>query len=163
MLKFDNLKSERINYRDKERVIGMEKKVKVRWAGRMSFIALDEQEHSVLMDAGLNAGGDESSFKPTDLLLAALGGCTGIDVVSILRKQRQDIQELWIEIAGTQAEVHPRYFQEIRIEFIVRGKNVKEDLVERAIDLSHNKYCSVAQSLVPKVRIITSYRIEEAE
>jgi len=139
----------------------MGKKVKVRWAGKMSFIGIDEQNHSVLMDAGEKGGGDESAFKPVDLLLAALGGCTGIDVVNILKKQKQDVREFWIEIDGVQAEDHPRYFTEIKLEFVVRGENINKDYVERAIDLSHTKYCSVGQTLEPKAKIINTYRIEE--
>lgn len=129
----------------------------------MTFVATDEQKHSVLMDAGEKGGGDDSAFKPVDLLLAALGGCSGIDVINILRKQRQDVRDLSIEIEGIQADDHPNYFKEIKVEFVVKGKNIKKEYVERAIELSHTKYCSVGQTLEPKAKIINSYRIEEVD
>ncbi len=141
----------------------MDKKVNVRWAGNMSFIATDENKHALLMDTGENIGGNDSAFKPIDLLLAALGGCSGVDVLNILKKQKQDVREFNVDITGTQAENHPKYFTEINVVFVLRGKNIKKEFVERAMDLSHNKYCSVGQSLEPKVKINQAYRIEEVE
>ena len=129
----------------------------------MTFVAIDEQKHSVLMDAGEKGGGEDSAFKPVDLLLAALGGCSGIDVMAILRKQRQDVRALSIEIEGVQADEHPNYFKEIHVEYIVEGKGIKKEFLERAIELSHTKYCSVGQTLEPKAKIINSYRIEEID
>jgi len=104
-----------------------------------------------------------SAFRPVDLLLASLGGCSGVDVLNILKKQKQDVREFNVDITGTQAENHPKYFTEINIVFVLKGKNIKKEFVERAMDLSHNKYCSVGQSLEPKVKINQTYRIEEVD
>ena len=132
----------------------MGKKVKVRWAGKMSFIGIDEQNHSVLMDAGEKGGGDESAFKPVDLLLAALGGCTGIDVVNILKKQKQDVREFWIEIDGVQAEDHPRYFTEIKLEFVVRGENINKDILKRSdiIFVMEKFHKDVIINMMPEIK-----------
>ncbi len=137
--------------------------VKVRWGGRMSFIATDEDNHAVLMDTRERIGGDNAAFRPVDLMLAALGGCSAVDVINILKKQKQDIREFRIEINGVQADEHPKYFTEINLEFVLRGKNIKEEFVERAIELSHNKYCSVGQTIEGKAKINNTYRIEEIE
>jgi putative redox protein len=141
----------------------MEKKIKVRWGGRMSFIAIDEKKHSLLMDTAERIGGDDAAFIPSDLLLVSLGGCNGVDIVGILKKQKQDIRELDIEVIGSQVDTHPKYFTEIRVEYVIRGKGIKKEFVERAIELSHDKYCSVGQTIEPKVKIINTYRIEEVE
>ncbi len=139
----------------------MSKRIKVRWAGRMSFIATDDDNHSVLMDTSKNIGGDNAAFKASDLLMVSLGGCTAVDVISILKKQKQDIREFRIEVEGTNAKDYPKYYTEIKLNFILRGRNINPEFVERAIDLSHHKYCSVGQSLEPKVKIITNFTIEE--
>ena len=86
-----------------------------------------------------------------------------MDVLNILKKQKQEIRELSLEISGKQAENHPKYFEEIRVEYVIRGKEINEKFVQRAINLSHNKYCSVGQTLEPRAKIINSYRIEEVE
>ncbi len=93
-----------------------------------------------------------------ELLLLALGGCTGMDVISILRKKRQDISGLEIRVRGIRAPEHPRRYEEIEVEFVVRGRNVSEAAVARSIELSHGKYCGVTATLDAPVR--TSYRIE---
>lgn len=141
----------------------MDKKITVRWAGRGSFIALDEEKHALLMDIPEKSGGDNAAFKPVDLLLAGLGGCTAVDVFNILKKQRQDVREMRVEVIGTQKDSPPKNFTEINIKFYITGKNIEKQKVDRAIDLSHNKYCSVGQTIEQSSKIINTFEIEEVE
>jgi putative redox protein len=93
----------------------------------------------------LNSEGEY--FSPMQLLLAALGGCTGIDVVSILKKMRQDVTSYRVEVDGMRAEEHPRVWTEITVRHMVEGNNLQREMVERAVHLSEEKYCSVAAML----------------
>jgi putative redox protein len=113
------------------------------------------------MDSSKQAGGEGSGFRPLELLLVALGGCTGIDVISILKKQRQKVQDLEMLISGERVENHPRVYGKIHVEYIVRGKDLSEKAVKRAIELSEKKYCSVGAMLGAKAKLTTSYRIEQ--
>jgi putative redox protein len=90
---------------------------------------------------------DGEHFSPMQVLLAALGGCTGMDVVSILKKMRQDVTGYRIEVDGTRADDHPRVWTEITVRHIVEGNNLSREMVERAVSLSEEKYCSVAAML----------------
>jgi putative redox protein len=113
------------------------------------------------MDSSKKAGGEGAGFRPIELLLVALGGCTGIDVVSILKKQRQKVEGLEMMITGERVENPPRVYGKIHVEYVVRGKNISEKAVKRAIKLSEKKYCSVGAMLGAKAKLTTSYRIEQ--
>jgi len=102
-----------------------------------------------------------SAATPMELLLLALGGCTGVDVISILRKKRQQISDYRIEVSGERREEHPRAYTRLFVKHIVRGRSVSREAVERAIELSDQKYCSVAATLRGTAEIITSYEIIE--
>lgn len=102
------------------------------------------------------------AFSPMQLLLAALGGCTGIDVVSILKKMRQDVTDYRIEVDGVRAEDHPRVYTEITVRHIVEGNNLSPEMVERAVSLSDEKYCSVAAMLRGTATIHTEIEIAAA-
>nr|MBN1228188.1 OsmC family protein [Anaerolineae bacterium] len=116
----------------------------------------------VYMDASDEFGGQGKGMRPQSLMLVSLGGCTGMDVISILRKKRQDVTGLAITIQGEKAEEHPKVYTRIAIHFEVTGHEVKPDAVERAIDLSINSYCPVAGLLKQVVPIETTYTIVEA-
>jgi len=113
------------------------------------------------MDADDTAGGRNGGFRPMELLLVAFGGCSGMDVISILRKKRQPVAGLEINVSGDKVENFPKIYKEIHIEYIVRGKGVDKGAVERAIALSLDKYCSVGATLSKAGTITHSYRIEE--
>jgi putative redox protein len=136
------------------------KQVHVTWVDGMQFSATAESGHSVTMDAAVGSGGEESGFRPTELVLIGLAGCTAMDVVSILKKKRQPVEGLEIRVKGHQVDKQPRYFRDIELEFIVRGNGIAPKAVERAIELSEEKYCSVAATLRGVARITTSFRIE---
>ena len=104
-----------------------------------------------------------SAPTPMELLLLALGSCTGVDVISILRKKRQQISGYRIEVSGERREEHPRAFTRLFVKHIVTGRGVSKDAVESAIELSGQKYCSVAATLRGTAQIVTSYEIIEDE
>lgn len=135
--------------------------VNVKWKGGMRFLATTEEGHSVTMDAGPDGGGQGLGFHPIELVLVGLGGCTGMDIVWILKRQRQELTGLEMKVMGTRREKDPRYYEDIQIEYIVRGRKLRESAVKRAIELSEQKYCSVRGILRPEVKVTTSYRIQE--
>jgi putative redox protein len=135
--------------------------VKVKWIDGLRFVATASEGHSLVMDSSKQAGGEGAGFRPIELLLVALGGCTGIDVVSILKKQRQKVEGLEMVISGERVENPPRVYGRIQIEYIVYGKDISEKAVKRAIELSEKKYCSVGAMLGAKAELTTSYRIEQ--
>lgn len=119
--------------------------------------------HTVLMDAEEVHGGRNAGFRPIELILVGLGGCTGMDVLSILRKERQNLTGFDVNVKGERAESHPKVYKEIEVEYIVEGKDISEETVKRAITLSEEKYCSVEAMLRPTVKISSSYRIINRE
>lgn len=134
--------------------------VSATWVQGEQFVASGSGGHSIVIDT---PGGKETwqGFKPTELLLAALAGCTGIDVIDILRKKRQRVSGLRITVSGDQREAHPRAFERIALHYEVRGQGVAEAAVRRAIDLSEEKYCSVAATIRGVAVITTSFTIIE--
>ena len=135
---------------------------RVRLIEDMAFVGIGgESGCGVVVDSEPRHGGQGAGPKPTELLLIALGSCTAMDVISILRKKRQQVNGLEVLVNGTRATEHPRRYEEIGMEFVVRGRNVSEAAVARSIELSHDKYCSVSASLIAPIR--TSYRIENED
>ena len=136
--------------------------VEVRLEDAMRFTGIGEDGVTVLMDSDSNHGGTGSGFRPMELLLTGLGGCMGMDVISILRKKRQDVTAYRIEISGTQADNYPRVFTEISMRHIVHGNDVSEDAVARAIELSATKYCPAWAMLAKAADLTTDYDIRPA-
>lgn len=115
--------------------------------GDYGFRAVDAQQHQVLIDSSRENGGREAGFRPMQTLLAALGGCSGIDIVSILKKQRQEINAFSIEIQGErETGREPSLWKSITVHFSLSGK-LEEEKVRKACALSMEKYCSVAETL----------------
>jgi len=125
----------------------------------MRFIGRGKDGHEVAMDASLRGGGADSASRPIDVLLFALGGCSGMDVMTILRKMKTEPDSLRIEIDGERAEEHPRPFTKIHLTYVVGG-DVPEENVKRAIGLSLEKYCPVASTLAGVAEITSEIRIE---
>ena len=138
--------------------------VNVKWNGKRRFVGWDEAGHGVVMDAPAGATADGSGARPVELVLYALAGCTGMDVISILEKKRQTVTDLSLVVHGTQREDgYPHIYERIEIEYVVTGVDVKPEAVARAIELSEEKYCSVRGMFGPHVEVVTSYRVLEAE
>lgn len=129
----------------------------------MAFHGTADSGFTIKMDAHPSVGGDDDGFRPLELLLVGLGGCTAMDVVSVLRKKRQDFSGFEVQLHADRAKEHPHVFTEITIHYIIRGRDVDPAAVERSIDLSATKYCS-AQAMLEKSATITStYEIIEEE
>jgi putative redox protein len=141
------------------------REINVNWnpAGPMLFEAVDKHGNKVTMDGSPEHGGAYDGFSPKVLLLVALGGCTGMDVVSILRKMRQDVRGYHLEIKGIEHEEHPKKFDQITIVHVVEGHNLNKDMVDKAVRLSHEKYCGVSASLAGSVEIKATSRLVEVE
>jgi len=134
-------------------------KSKIRFVENMQFIGTADSGHAVVMDAPPSVGGNNTGTKPSELLLMAFGGCSGMDVISILRKKKQDVTNFEINVNGETPESHPRSFTDIHIEYIVTGRNISEDAVQRAIDLSLEKYCMVGLTIGKAAKITYSYKV----
>jgi len=122
------------------------------------FVGLTPSGHSVLLDTDHTRN---SAPTPMELLLLALGSCSGVDVVSILRKKRQDVSGYRIEVRGERRDEHPRSYKRMAVHHIVTGRNISEQSVAQAIQLSEEKYCSVAATLRPTAEIVSSFEIIE--
>tara|TARA_R100001143_G_C3361295_1_gene136470 strand:- start:36102 stop:36521 length:420 start_codon:yes stop_codon:yes gene_type:complete len=124
--------------------------------------ANNEDGVTLHMDGTNEIGGINGGFRPMQMLLAAAGGCSAIDVVGILKKQRQNPDELKVEVTGERVDVGTySEFKSINIHFILRGSHLDENKVARAIDLSLTKYCSVSKTLEKTAKITSSYKIEK--
>ncbi len=130
----------------------------VTWAGGMGFTAHTGTGHDLMMDARPDVGGEDKGPRPTELLLAALGGCTGMDVVSILRKMRQSFDRFEMGVEADEAAEHPRAFQSFRMVYRLWGADVDVEKYKRAVELSQGTYCSVS-ALFKKGATVT-YRLE---
>jgi putative redox protein len=130
-------------------------------AGDGLFIGITPSGHAQVLETDHERA---SAATPMELLLVALGGCTAVDVISILKKKREQVTDYRVEVRGTRREEHPRAFTRMEVRHVVRGRGVSEKAVASAIELSETKYCSVAATLRPGVEIVTSYEIiEDAE
>ena len=119
-------------------------KARVKWVEQVSFLGESESGHAVLMDGAPAAGGRNLGLRPMEMLLIGAGGCTSFDVVSILKKSRQAITDCYVELEAERAETDPKVFTKIHMHFVVKGKDIKPEAVEKAIKLSAEKYCSAS-------------------
>ena len=134
---------------------------KVKWVGPdgMSFVAETESGHAFVMDGAPEGGGRNLGPRPMEAVLAGTGGCTAYDVVLILRKSGQSISACEVLLSSERAETDPKVFTKIHMHFVVRGKDLKPSMVETAIKLSHNKYCSASIMLGKTAKISHDYEI----
>lgn len=128
----------------------------------MQFAAVAGSEHTVVLDAAEHAGGQGAGFVPMEMLLVGLSGCTGMDVISVLRKKRQDVTGYEVRVRGERAEDHPMVFTDITVEHVVTGHNVSPEAVARAIELSETKYCGAGAMLGKTAKLVHTFRIVEA-
>jgi putative redox protein len=131
---------------------------KIKWAGGLRFIGTGGSGHSVVIDSD-----KETGLSPMEMLLLSTGSCACIDLVMILKKARQKVIDVEVEVGGERRDEFPRYFTEIEMHFIVKGVDIKEHHVARAIDLAMEKYCSASAQLGALANINTSYEIVAAE
>jgi len=137
------------------------REININWTkeGAMRFEAIAPSGHKVELDSPPEHGGDSQGFSPKTLLLVALGGCTGMDVISMLWKMRQEVTGYHLEVKGWEHAEHPKKFDRIIIEHVIEGHNLSQEQVDKAIKLSHEKYCGVSASLVGSVEIEVTSRL----
>jgi putative redox protein len=132
---------------------------KVTYTNGLQFVGESSSGHAIVMDGDPKVGGHNTGLRPMELLLVGLGGCAGMDVISIMKRKKQDVTGLDINVKGQKAENYPKKFTDINIEFIIKGRNISEDALKKSIDLSMNKYCSVKATLEGSAKINYSYKI----
>jgi putative redox protein len=135
-----------------------ETKATVHFAGNDFFVGVTPSGHAQAIETDSERA---SAATPMELLLIALGSCTGVDVISILEKKRQHVTDYRIEVSGERREDFPHSYTELRVKHILRGHDISEQAVAHAIELSDTKYCSVAATLRGSAKIITGYEITE--
>lgn len=134
---------------------------KMKWGGGLKFEGTSAFGHKIVTDGAKKAGGDEAGYKPTELLLFGIAGCTGIDVVNILKKQRQPLQSLEIELTAHQPDEYPKPFNRIEVKYIAVGKGLDAKKVGLAIAMSESKYCAVSQTVQHAGEVVTSYEVRD--
>lgn len=138
-----------------------QKKAVVRQIHGVTFAGKADSNHWVVMDGPEIVGGSDAGMRPKELLLMALGGCTGSDVAAILKKKRILLEGFEIRLNANTREEHPQVYTDIHIEYVFFGEAIPAADVERAIELSTTKYCSVSAMLKASVKITHSYKIEK--
>ncbi len=136
-----------------------ESHVRVKWLDKLQFVGTDSNKHSLVMSSQDKE--NATGLSPSDLLLLGLGGCTAIDIIEIMRKKRQAVTDLEINVHGKRDENLPRGFRHVHVEYVVQGKGLLEKDLAQAIELSEEKYCTVGNSLA--CEITSSYRIVQEE
>lgn len=136
--------------------------IKVDWKGGKAFEATSSTGHKVMMDASKEVGGEDRGSRPMELLLMGLGGCSGIDVMMMLEKGKQDVKDCQMEITSERADGVPAVYTKINLHYTVTGTDLNEKKVARAVELSAEKYCSVSKMLEKTAEMTHSYEIVEA-
>lgn len=130
----------------------MSTKVTINWSGDMAFVA-EVNGFAVQLDASREVGGKGKGPRPKPLTLAALGGCTGMDVVSILEKMRVSVEAFDMQIEAEETEEHPKVYRKIHLVYIFKGKDLPMDKLEKAVNLSQERYCGVSAMLRKAVEL----------
>lgn len=134
-------------------------KTNLTWAGGAAFVGESENGRSIIMDGPPEGGGKNLGPRPMETLLLGMGACMSYDVLSILKKSRQDIHDCKVEISAVRADEHPRVFTAIRVHFIITGDYIKTAQVQRAINLSAEKYCSASIMLGKTAELAHTFEI----
>lgn len=136
-------------------------KVRIKWLENVSFVAESESGHALVMDGAPEGGGRNLGPRPMETVLMGTGGCTAYDVVHILRKSRAPVSDCVVEIDAERAAEDPKVFTKIHFHFVVTGIGLKRQVVERAIALSAEKYCSASIMLAKTAKITHDFEIVE--
>jgi len=135
---------------------------RVKWVEQRTFLGESGSGHSVVMDGAPDAGGRDLGVRPMEMLLLGMGGCTAFDVVDILRKGREPVEDVVIELSGERSEEIPKVFTKIDVKYIITGKGLNPDKVERAVHLSAEKYCSATIMMGATAEITHTIEIVES-
>ena len=131
----------------------------VKWIDGMGFVAETGSGHTLTMDAGADIGGRNLAPRPMEMLLVGAGGCTSYDVVLILQRGRHAVSDCHVEVRGTRAETDPKIFTQIHFHYVVSGTGLAASVVERAVKMSKEKYCSATIMLGRAAEVSSSYEI----
>jgi putative redox protein len=137
-------------------------KVRIKWVEDVAFVGESESNHAIVMDGAPDAGGRNLGPRPMETVLIGTGGCTAFDVIHILRKSRAPITDCVVEIDADRAAEDPKVFTRIHFHFVVTGKGLKPQQIERAVHLSAEKYCSASIMLAKTATISHDFEIREA-
>lgn len=138
----------------------MKETIKTRWLNDLAFEA-EVDGHKVYLDTSIEHGGKNMGPRPKQLMMLALAGCTGMDVASILKKMRENIEELTVEVEGDLSEDHPKKYEGMKVIYRVKGKEINRKNVEKAVNLSSTKYCGVSANYIKAFPVIHEIIIEE--
>lgn len=133
----------------------------IKWVDNVMFVGQSGSGHGVVIDGPPEAGGNNAGVRPMELVLMGLGACTSFDVVSILKKSRQDVTDCHAELEAERADTVPQVFTRIHVHFVVSGKNLRPKQVERAVNLSADKYCSASIMMAKTAEITHDFEIIE--
>ncbi len=139
----------------------MTKRVEIEWKEGLRFIS-KKGTYEIVMNSSEDEEVMKNNFSPMELLLVSLAGCTGMDVISILKKMRQDVKNFKVVVTGERAEEHPKVYTKINIHYHFEGNGIEKDKVERAIELSYTKYCSVSAMLKKSCDVSYTYEIKNS-
>lgn len=134
-------------------------KARVKWVEGVAFLGETESNHAILMDGAPAYGGRNLGPRPMEMLLIGAGGCTSFDVITILKKSRQAVSDCYVELDAARAETDPKVFTKIHMHFVVKGKDLKPDVVAKAIKLSAEKYCSASIMLGATAEITHDFEV----
>ena len=135
--------------------------IKTEWKGKLSFEA-NINEHKLMMDAPIEGGGTNLGPSPKKLMLVALSGCTGMDVVSILKKMRVDIEKCSVEVQGDVTEEHPKQYSKMHVIYEFTGKNLPMDKLQKAVKMSEDTYCGVGALYRKAIQVSSEIRVIES-
>ena len=125
--------------------MGEKNHITTKWLGNMAFESTNPSGHDLRIDAGPDDGGESSGYRPKALLLSGLAGCSGLDVASLIKKMKLEVDDFQIETIANLTDEHPRYYDTVKIEYHFHGSNLDEKKLQRAVDLSVEKYCGVME------------------
>lgn len=134
-------------------------KARVKWVEGVAFLGETESNHAVLMDGAPAYGGRNLGPRPMEMLLIGAGGCTSFDVITILKKSRQAVSDCYVELDAERAETDPKIFTKIHLHFVVTGKDLKPEVVAKAIKLSAEKYCSASIMLGATAEVTHDFEV----
>ena len=138
-------------------------KARILWVENKKFVAESGSGHSVVLDGPPESGGQNLGARPMEMLLMGMGGCTAFDIVHILTKGRHDIRHCEIQLEAERAETDPKVFTRIHLHYVVKGKQLTDSVVKRAIELSAEKYCSASIMLGKSAELTHDFEIVEVE
>ncbi|WP_396636356.1 OsmC family protein [Maribacter sp. R77961] len=125
--------------------MGTTNHISTKWLGNMAFESNNPSGHSLKIDIAKEDGGDSSGLRPKALMLSSLAGCSGLDIAGLIKKMKLEVDEFHIETIANLTDEHPKYYDRVAIEYHFHGSNLKEDKLQRAVDLSIEKYCGVME------------------